>query len=201
MTDPRHPARGFGRIVLEVGGVVFAVLIALGVDEAWESQENREMGREADARILAEIEENREEVQTAAEQNGVLLEDVSRLLEGSTDDASIDVDYSLSLLSSAAWNAAGLTGAIRFMDFDRVSRFSRLYDLQGLYQDRQRAMVDVVVGIVTMSREAGSLRAGDEIAVEIARRLYGPLAVAGSLEGDLILSYDSVLVELGAEKR
>jgi hypothetical protein len=197
MTDLRTARGGFARVLLEVLGVVFAVLIALGVDEAWESRENREMGWEADFRILDEIAANREEVLNSAEQNSALLESVQGHLGGDPDSVSLDVEYSLSLLSSAAWDAAGLTGAIRFMEFDRVSRFSRLYDLQELYQEQQRGMVDVVAGVVTMSAVGYEDASAEEVAQAVARRLFGPLAVAGGLETGLLAAYDSALVELG----
>ena len=197
MTDLRTARGGFARVLLVVLGVVFAVLIALGVDEAWESRENREMGWEADSRILDEIVANREEVLNSAEQNSALLESVQGHLGGDPDSVSLDVEYSLSLLSSAAWDAAGLTGAIRFMEFDRVSRFSRLYDLQELYQEQQRGMVDVVAGVVTMSAVGYEDASAEEVAQAVARRLFGPLAVAGGLETGLLAAYDSALVELG----
>ena len=197
MTDLRPARGGLARVLLEVMGVVFAVLIALGLDQAWESRENQEMGREADLRILDEIVANREEVLNSADQNSALLESVQGHLGGDSESVDLDVEYSLSLLSSAAWDAAGLTGAIRFMEFDRVSRFSRLYDLQELYQERQRGMVDVVAGVVTMSAEGFADATGEEVALAVARRVFGPLAVAGGLETGLLAAYDSVLVELG----
>jgi hypothetical protein len=196
MIDQRPARAGFPRVLLEVLGVVFAVLIALGVDEAWESRENQEMGREADLRILDEIVANREEVLNSAEHNAALLESVQGHLGGDPDSVALDVKYSVSLLSSAAWDAAGLTGAIRFMEFDRVSRFSRLYDLQELYQEQQRGMVDVVAGVVTMSAEDLGDASSEEVALAVARRVFGPLAVAGGLETGLLAAYDSVLVDL-----
>lgn len=201
MTDFPQPNRGRGRVFVEILGVVFAVLIALAVDEMWESRENDELGREADARVLAEIDANREEVRTASEANTALLERVQRSLGESPDSAGLDVDYSLSLLSRAAWDAAGLTGAIRFMDFDRVSNFSRLYDLQALYQERQRGMVEVVAGVVTLSSEDFDGATPEEVSRLVARRIFGPLAIAGALETNLLAMYDSVLVELGTEER
>ncbi len=201
MTDAPQPARRRGRVFVEILGVVFAVLIALAVDEMWQSRENEELGRDADARVLAEIEANREEVRSSSEANTALLEAVQRSLGQSPDSAGLDVDYSLSLLSRAAWDAAGLTGAIRFMDFDRVSSFSRLYDLQALYQERQRGMVDVVAGVVTLSSEDFGEASLEEVNRIVARRIFGPLAIAASLETNLLAMYDSVLVELGPEER
>jgi hypothetical protein len=199
VTDSSPPVRRRGRVFIEILGVVFAVLIALAVDEMWESRENRELGAEADARVMAEIEANRDEVRSSSEANTALLEAVQRTLGPSPDSTGLDVQYSLSLLSRAAWDAAGLTGAIRFMDFDRVSSFSRLYDLQGLYQERQRGMVNVVAEVVTLSSEDFGGASTEEVSRIVARRIFGPLAIAGALETNLLAMYDSVLVELGPE--
>jgi hypothetical protein len=173
---------------LNVAGVVFAVLVALGIDEAWKARENVELAREASDRLVEEVLANREDLAEAEEVNGRILSDV-RLATRDSLEGDLGFDYEVAILSVAAWEAAGLTGAVRFMDFEDVARFSRLYKLQALYEAQQAAIVDVVAGMSTIP--AGTPRA------EVADRLYGPLAVAASLGGGLLAAYDSVLVRSG----
>ena len=91
--------------------------IALAVDEWWESRENEDLGTEADARVLAEIEANREEVRSSSEANSALLEAVRRSLGDSPDStgftfATPDGKGSFRLRASirlnGAWDFSGL---------------------------------------------------------------------------------------------
>ena len=182
--------KGAGRVLLNVAGVVFAVLVALGIDEAWEARENVELAREAGERLVEEVLSNQEDLADAEETNNEILLDV-RAASRDSLEGDLGFDYEVAILSDAAWEAAGLTGAVRFMEFEDVARYSRLYKLQALYEAQQRAVVDAVASM-------SSLPAGTD-RTDVADRLLGPLAVSASLGAGLLSAYDSVLVRAGHE--
>jgi hypothetical protein len=150
-------------LLLEAGSVVFAVLLALGVDE-WRERRNQEaLAERARVSILEEIRANREELRNTREANRALLQKIeaalprlaedpgARLEEGS--DVQLAINYQLALLSSAAWQTAQMTQAAHFIDYDWVTRVSRVYDQQALYLTSQSGIVELISSLAEMEQD------------------------------------------------
>ena len=90
-------------LALEAISVVFAVLVALAVDEWREERQYRELAERAVVAVAAEIESNRTELGGSLAENQALLERVREAAEDTVLPPTFSVNYQYSLLSTAAW--------------------------------------------------------------------------------------------------
>ncbi|MEA2558845.1 MAG: hypothetical protein QOH06_349 [Acidobacteriota bacterium] len=136
-------------LLLEAASVVFAVLLALAVDEWRETRSRNALAAHAQASILEEIRTNETELRNTRDKNRALLQQIENGLLQIMEkrDTSLQFNFEIALLSSAAWNTAQMTQAANFLDFDWVRRVSKVYELQGVYVTSQSAVVDRISGI------------------------------------------------------
>lgn len=181
-------------LVAEALGVVFAVLVALAVDEAWEEREDAQMAEQATAMIAGEIRENRAEfvekgsAERLQEMVASLDTALARLRRGAEPE-DLDVNYDLALLSTAAWQTAQVSQATQHMPLERVARLSRVYEFQRLYRARQDRLFDRIVSLDHRMENRD-----DRIAALAETR--ADLAVAAGLRAPLTTLYACTLVEL-----
>jgi hypothetical protein len=62
-------------------------------------------------------------------------------LEG-YDTHQIRLDFTMGDLKSASWKTAAATGALGFMEYDQVQRYSAVYQLQDKYSALQDRTID-----------------------------------------------------------
>lgn len=173
--------RKLPELLLEAVSVVFAVLVALGVDEWRQDRENLRLAQRALSGIEAEIRGNLGELDGAREANQAMLEQLEAVL-GSEGPQSFGIQFEYALLSSAAWQTSQVTQAIHFVDYGLVQRVARVYDLQTLFVEGQRGLVEQLsVGL-----------GPDSPVAPLQRRLE----VLGLLEAGLTESYREILPEL-----
>jgi hypothetical protein len=173
-------------MALEAVSVVFAVLIALGVDEWREDRANAQLADQAIRSIVTEIRSNQEEFRGANEANRAVI---ARLQEAASDPdlQGFELQFEYSLLSEASWQTAQMTRAAHFIEYETVQRIARLYDLQRLFDDGQAGMLEFISGM----GEAASTTL-DRLPV----LMLGRLQVVMELGEGLTEAYDSVLGEL-----
>jgi len=178
-------------LLLEAVSVVFAVIVALAVDEWWEDRENlAQAGRALDA-IVAEVEGNRDELLRARDENEAHMEQSVRVARTGELVEDMTLGYQYALLSDAGWETARLTQATHFMPLATVQRISQAYAIQELFQTSQ----DQVLGVILNGSQEDSAAV-----VLLARRLVNPLGIAQGLEGTLVTVYDSLLIHIGRER-
>lgn len=175
--------RKLPRLLLEATSVVFAVLVALAVDEWRQDRENVQLAQRALAGIAAEIGSNLAELDDARDPNQAMLTQLDSALSSSTE-AGIGVQFEYALLSAAAWQTSQVTQAIHFVDYGLVQRIARVYDLQTLFVEGQRGLVE------EMSAGGGS--DADDPVAPLRRRLE----VLLELEAGLADAYREALLEL-----
>lgn len=142
--------------------VTAGVLIALMIDGLVDWKNNRDLVVEARATIQREIADNKKELEGTisnfprdlAEMASAIQFADDMLGKGKTDIRSINLHYNLADLSSAGWHTAERTGALSHMDYGEVQRYSKLYDLQDLFVEQQRAILNQLTA-------ASSLLAGN----------------------------------------
>jgi hypothetical protein len=177
-------------LLLEAASVMFAVLVALAVDEWRDDRANMELAARARESILAEVETNRAELLDGRADNeamlGTLEEGLRQLKEGR--EGRISIDFSFALLSAAAWQTAQVTQATHFMEFDWVTRVARLYDMQDVYDGSQTAILERISGFGNIS---------DENAEEHLRGLTGRLLILLEFQDSLLEGYAEILGEAG----
>lgn len=136
-------------LLLEAASVVFAVLLALAVDEWRETQSRNALAARARASILDEIRSNESELRNIRDNNRALLHRIEETLlrVKQEPETSLEFHFEIALLSSASWHTAQMTQAANLLDFDWLRRVSNVYELQELYVTSQSAVVDRLSGI------------------------------------------------------
>lgn len=177
-------------LLAQVISVVFAVLVALAVDEWWENRENEELGRQAMRAVAAELRGNLEELTNEREQLTTQLDQLDANITDLRADrelVEVNVNYPVALLSSAAWQTAQVTRAVHFVDLDRTVRIARVYDLQNFFLRAQEGLSERIAGFGNVD-ESNLLPA-----LRDTRHRYA--LVAGYRTG-LIQAYQCLLAEL-----
>ena len=170
-------------ILIEGLFVVFAILLALAADEWSENRQNREVAERALQGIETEMLRNREELARSHGPNQQLTAVVS-------DDqpvTSVDFMFDYSLLSDAAWETAQVTQAIHFADYELVQQIARMYDLQELFVESQRGVVEQMSGMV------GGLRNDPE---QFAGAIMGRLGIVMNVEAGFMAVLDTMIVQM-----
>ena len=136
-------------LLLEAVSVVFAVLLALAVDEWRETRSRNVLAERARTGILEEIRSNETELRNTRDNNRALLKQIEEAQSqlAQKRDTALQFHFEIALLSSAAWNTAQMTQAANYLDFDWLRRVSNVHELQGLYVTSQSAVVDRLSGI------------------------------------------------------
>ncbi len=179
-------------ILAEVVSVIFAVLVALAVDEWWEERENTAMADRMVDAIAEEIRGNRAELLDAGGPGGQedvtadLGSAIATLREG-REPQTVQVDWDVALLSSGAWEAARVSGATQHMELDRLIALAQLYELQRLYADVQDDLVSLIADI-----PAGMEQAPVQTLLSVQSRF----TVAADLRDNLATLYACSMAEL-----
>lgn len=172
-------------LALEALMVVFAVLVALAVDEWREGRQLRELADRARAAVLIEARANLGELERTRPQ----LVEVRLRLRATADsldarrDASIDVSMELPEFTSAAWQAAQVTQAAPYLDYDWVIRVARAYEQGRIYEQLRSELLGSLSGSADeaapeawVSRIAGQLDILLQVHAGLEERLRGVVA-------------------------
>jgi hypothetical protein len=173
------------RVLLEVASVVFAVLVALAVDEWNEDRELREQASRARASVIAELEGNLAELEAGTVSSRAMADSASAVLSrirSGEEVGSVGVQGSLPDFSDAAWETARVTGIVSHMDYDWVLQTARVYETQDITQELQRDLLSFFGTLVT--------RRPDE---ERYADLVGQLLMLNSMQVQLGAKIDSLL--------
>jgi hypothetical protein len=150
-------------LAAQVFSVVFAVLVALAVDEWWEDRENAELGRRGMAAVAAEISRNLEELQDGFTSDTMLttIDSVIADLQAEREPGEVSINYPVALLSDAAWETAQVTRAVHFVPLESVIRIARLYDLQEFFARNQEVLTEQIatMGLGSEAELLESMRA------------------------------------------
>lgn len=125
-----------GKLVMEFASVVFAVLLALGLNHWRESIAEQKVADKALLYIFLEIRANQRDVEAEISSYQERLEEV-KVYKDSFDKGEgmrYSLGFNIPLLSKAAWNVANSTGAVKDFDQDLLLELSGLYTFQEMYQ-------------------------------------------------------------------
>ena len=150
---PHGPAHSFREFLLQLLTITCGVLIALSFEGVVQWRHHRQLARETAVNLTREIRENRDRLE-----DGLVQMDTTQLQLRSilavvrkfqADRAAKPGETTLSIsvmkLAETAWNTAGGTGAIGFMAYRDVTRYTRIYDLQQQFTDVQRRSLEALV--------------------------------------------------------
>lgn len=136
----------WAEIALESVLIVFAVLLALALDEWREHRQRSELAGRVQHGVVLELARNLEELEAALNDNRILLADLERQLDSIAADSSASLTFSMNVaeLSSAAFGTMRMTEVAPFMEFDWIARSARAYDRQEFFAELQLQLLDVL---------------------------------------------------------
>ena len=179
-------------LILEAASVVFAVLLALALDEWSENRDLARVTRLAMTRVEEEVTANSrqlDEARTSLEAAAGGLDEAPTSGQPVGAQTEVSVQLNLPLLPSAAWQAAQMSQAGARLPIDWASRAAEAYELQELYETRQALTFDLLTG--------GGPVGADQDPDEALGRLRAQLRTLLLLLGELEKSYAEVLAAGG----
>jgi len=138
--EPIHTKRDF---FLHLFTITIGLLIALSLEGLVEYAHHRHLVREARENIRRELELNHEAcqsdikiVQKNIDQQKANIDTIHRFMAGGKHlHGSVRNDFDFDSLNESAWRTARETGALSYMSYDEVQRYSDLYMLADLVND------------------------------------------------------------------
>jgi len=135
---PEHRLGGVRDFAIHLLTITVGLLIALGLENAAEAMHHRHLRREADAMIRQEItangnkiEKSEPEFQAEVAAMGRVLQALESLSQGKPGElAEKDFVFHQAPMQDSAWRTAASTGALSYMDYEQVERFSEAYKEQ-----------------------------------------------------------------------
>lgn len=139
-----HPPAGPGEPVknffLYLSMITIGILIGLGLESTVETLHHKALVREARQNLICEIADNRKELDRVfAKTSGAQgqLRHISDIVKGerrwrgaSRTAGELSLSLDRLTLHSASWATAHETGALQYMPYQEVKRFTELYRLQ-----------------------------------------------------------------------
>ena len=125
------------KILIEIFSVIFAVVLALFINEHRSRKENIQYAEIAIHNIRVECDSNRYNLELAVHRHDTLiniLDSIITLYEQNKTGLQLSVNsLSVENISGAAWEATKNTNAINYIDFNLLMEISANYDEQKIY--------------------------------------------------------------------
>lgn len=169
----------------EIFAIVFAVLLALWVEDWWAEVERQERADLHLERIRAEIADNRSSLKGVIEQHETYIAGLeAALAEGDIALQQIGpfLQAEGGAVSEAAWRSAQISQSVSKMPFETVSDLAGLYDTQAYYTGYVNSFFQRYVDLIS-DIEAGD---GGEIPV---RNFVRHLEITNGLADQLLGGY------------
>jgi hypothetical protein len=153
---PEHPIHGVREFFIHLFTITVGLLIALGLENLAEWRHHVHIKHEAEANIRREIAANQKDVRAVIaaipeEQNN--LQVVVQFLQERIDNKqptihALKTGLMEATLQDASWNTATSTGALSYMDYGEVERFSSAYQLQKKFDAQQEQALPSIVSLM-----------------------------------------------------
>jgi hypothetical protein len=137
---PHKPIHSIKEFLVHLLTITIGLLIALGLESSVEWLHHRHLARDARDNIFQEFRANQQDVTrqlNALPAEEKHLDEILTLIDdeqhGRPHKPISNFNWTGILLRDSAWNATSTTGAIAFMDYSEVKRYSQLYALQKIY--------------------------------------------------------------------
>ncbi len=147
---PEHGIRGVSDFFLHLFTITIGLLIALGLEAGVEAVHHRHQREEAETLIRQEIQNNLAQLQKGAPVAVDELKQMTHVLEALEASAQSHPEtltesefrFEEAPIQDAAWRTASSTGALSYMDYAEVERFSDAYKEQALLQTMEEQALD-----------------------------------------------------------
>jgi uncharacterized damage-inducible protein DinB len=206
---PESPIHSTKEFLFHMFTVVLGILIALGMEGIVEWAHHRALVREARQNIATEIRKNKETVDTdiaeirkrEEELNHVI--ETMRLLEkdpGSFKHGFLGFHVVNHDLYSTAWQTATVSGAVTYMKYNELIRYTDVYLTQQAFTGFQEQALNQMIAIGGMMEVTMKDRDLKKVPAEkfqaIAQEAYKDLIIQQTLEGistELSKTYGDIL--------
>jgi hypothetical protein len=147
---PDHEINGARDFFVHLFTITIGLLIALGLEAGVEAVHHRNQRKEAETLIRREIKNNHELLRDGTSEVKGDLQQMTRVLETLEARAQSqpgvlnekDFIFREGPIQDAAWRTANSTGAVTYMDYAEVERFSDAYKEQALLQTLEEQAMD-----------------------------------------------------------
>lgn len=189
--------------------VTLGILIALGLEGLLNWREHRALVREARENILTEVRANQQSVdrnlaelkKREDELNHIVA--LSRQLErdpGSFKHGSMTFQWVSVDLPSAAWKTASVSGAVTYMKYDELNRYTQAYDSQQVFEDLSNQGIQSLAELGPLIQAAMEEKKPKDVPkekfVQIQQAGYRQLLIVQFLENvskEMDKDYDKIL--------
>jgi hypothetical protein len=166
---PKRPIHSLKDFLRELVTIIAGILIALSFDGLVAWWHHRSLAHEATANIVTEVRENRKELSnelkdlSKMDQQSRQLIDLVHKLQASRNTPVHDFQliWTFAELHATSWDTAARTGALSYMPYAQVKRYSEVYDLQHAFttfqQNSLSAALDVEGLATLMGRDPKTL--------------------------------------------
>ncbi len=191
---PHGSADSFKGFLMQLLTITCGVLIALGFESVVQRQHHRHLVGESAANLASEVRENRNTLEQALEQMRktqgelrTIMNVVHQLQADRTcKPGETTLSTSVTTLAVTAWNTAAGTGALGFMKYRDVSRYTRIYDQQQQFMDVERRFHEAMLELESYGALLqGSYRRASDAQFIDAERAVGRAQVATQMVQDI----------------
>ena len=202
---PHEEMHGFKDFLLHLLTITIGLLIALGLEGYAEHWRQRELKKDADTKLRQEIRDNAQEIVLVHNANASEQENLKRIVDFLNarkknepyDTHQLRLDFTMGGLKSASWKTAAATGALGFMEYDQVQRYSAVYELQDKYSALQDQTIDEFLQLqsyVIYGFDPQKITPVDAGSAELdTRRALAHLVAMDQVGTALASEYDAVL--------
>jgi hypothetical protein len=201
---PEHGIHGTRDFFLHLFTITIGLLIAIGLEQSVEGLHHRHQRKEAETNIRAELQANRQLLQSAGpvrDQELKTLVAGAKYLDAKIGDENppaqkFAMSFSEAPGRDAAWRTASSTGVLDYMDYKTVEAFSDCYKEQDEYvrMEEQAAAEYLQIDALLFTKETASLKTEDYVAaVAIVRRAIAYQVGMKSIAVGMMKDYDDVL--------
>lgn len=193
---PDKPIHSKKEFLFHMFTVVLGILIALGLEGIVEWSHHRALVHEARENIATEVRKNKETVEkslSGIHQRQAGLNHIIDLMHRAEKDRKVFKGQITSLgidthdLYSTAWQTATTSGAVTYMKYEELNRYTDVYLMQQVFTSLQdqalNQMIDVGSLIEATMREDDVKNVPVEKFQAIAQEAYKELILLGALEG------------------
>ncbi len=138
-------------LILEFISVVFAVLLALGLNSYKQTQDLKAESKTLTLKILTECRRNMTELDSVNMQNRDYLQYLDSLIAIKDQVKGFRIDFSSELLTSSSWRYTQISPAFNYMDNDFLNAATITYELQEYYMQISSKMVQNIGEMILSS--------------------------------------------------
>lgn len=131
----------FWPLLIEFLSVVFAVLLALGLNSYKQTQDLKKESETLTSKILAECSRNMSALDSVNVQNREYLQYLDSLLASEHEIKGFRIDISGELLHSSTWKYTQNSPAFNYIDGELLNDATEVYELQDYYMNISSQMI------------------------------------------------------------